>query len=324
MKVVFHSSSPLPVKDYGGIERIVYWHMVELVKQGHEIVLIGHPDCQVSADGIEHLPYAPSDLGWENLIPADTDIAHLSYNHQVSSGLPTLSTVHGNAQIGEKLRKNSVFVSKKHAQNHGGEFFVYNALDFSEYPFDDKREIKWDHFLFLAKASWRVKNLKHTIKACSSAKKALEIIGGRGLLPRPRIKSHGIVGGSKKLEIINQCDALIFPVRWQEPFGIAIIEAMALGLPVIGSSYGSLPELITNDTGIICKNFEELCQAVATDHSSRFSPSKIRESVQKRFNISDHTRSYIQLYEKILSGESLHQSKLELQASERAETLLPF
>ena len=139
MKIVFHSSTPLPVKAYGGIERIVFWHMVELARQGHEVVLIGHPDSDVSSYGIEHIPYAASDLDWEELIPSDVDIAHLSYNHSVRSGLPTVSTVHGNGQIGEKLLENSVFVSKRHAEIHGSDVFVHNALDFNEYPFEEKK-----------------------------------------------------------------------------------------------------------------------------------------------------------------------------------------
>ena len=53
MKVVFFHNVKLPVLKYGGIERILYWHMVELVKQGHKVVYIGHPESQVQDKGIE-------------------------------------------------------------------------------------------------------------------------------------------------------------------------------------------------------------------------------------------------------------------------------
>ena len=324
MKIVFHSATPLPVKAYGGIERIVFWHMVELVKQGHDVVLIGHPECAVKEFGIEHIPYAESDLGWEKLIPEDVDLAHLSYNHKVTTGLPTLSTVHGNGQLGEMLLENSVFVSKRHAKIHGGEVFVHNALDLNEYEFNDKKEVHWERFLFLAKASWRVKNLKQCVRACRRGRKSLDIIGGKNLIPWPKIKSHGLVGGSKKLEIMNNCDALLFPVRWEEPFGIAIIEAMALGLPVIGSPYGSLPEIITEETGIICKNFEELVETVSGKAPRSFSPKTIRSHVEKNFSIKSHTEKYLELYRLVLEGKPLHSKALELQGNKRAETLLPF
>ncbi|MBK23056.1 MAG: hypothetical protein CME70_03530 [Halobacteriovorax sp.] len=324
MKIVFHCATPLPVKTYGGIERIVFWHMVELSRLGHKVVLIGHPDSDVKKFGIEHIPYANADLDWERLIPLDTDIAHLSYNHQVRSGLPTLCTVHGNGQLGERFLPNSVFVSKRHAQIHGAKEFVHNALDFSEYPFNEDKEINWNRFLFLAKGSWRVKNLRHCIRACRRTKKHLEIIGGRSLFPWPRIKSHGFVGGKEKLSIMENCDALLFPVRWEEPFGIAIIEAMAMGLPVIGSPYGSLPELVTEELGIICKNFEELVMYLSTDNSKKFNPRKIRETAKERFSIEKHSKAYLEYYEKILSGQELHSTAPKLIGQKRAESLLDF
>lgn len=323
MKIVFHSVNPLPVKAYGGIERIVFWHMVELVRQGHQVVLIGHPDCEVNAYGIEHIPYALSDLDWEKLIPSDTDIAHLSYNHIVRTGLPTICTVHGNGQLGEKFTENSVFVSKRHAQVHGGEVYVHNALDFKEYPFIEKK-LEWNRFLFLAKASWRVKNLRHCVRACRRAKKSLEVVGGKNLIPWPRITSHGFVGGKEKLDIINRCDAMLFPVRWEEPFGIAMIESMALGLPVIGSKYGSLPEIITEETGVLCQDFNELCQVVSNEPPREFKPANIRAYAENKFSIQGHTKAYVDLYDKVLAGEKLHQSQPELQGHKRAETLLDF
>lgn len=324
MKIVFHSTAPLPVKAYGGIERIVFWHMRELARLGHQVVLIGHRDSQVSEYGIELIPYAKADLDWEMLIPADSDIAHLPYNHTVRSGLPTLSTVHGNGQMGEVFNKNSVFVSKRHAEIHGGKVFIHNALDFSEYPFDESKKLEWNRFVFLAKASWRVKNLKHCIKACRRAKKDLDIIGGKSLIPWPRIHSHGILGGQKKLEILKEADALLFPVRWEEPFGIAIIEAMSLGLPVIGSQYGSLKEIINDQVGVTCKNFEEFSDLIKNGPKQAFDPQVIRSYAEKNFSISSHTKGYLELYEQVIKGIDLHTQKPQFKGQNRAESLLPF
>jgi glycosyltransferase involved in cell wall biosynthesis len=324
VKVVFHSTAPLPVKAYGGIERIVFWHMRELVRTGHEVVLIGHPDSKVSDFGIQLIPYAKADLEWEKLIPSDADVAHLPYNHKVRTGLPTVSTVHGNAQIGEVLNKNSVFVSKRHAEIHGGEVFIHNALDLSEYPFDDNKKLNWDRFVFLAKASWRVKNLKHCIKACRSSKKDLDIIGGKSLIPWPRVHSHGILGGAQKLEILKKSDVLLFPVRWEEPFGIAIIEAMSLGLPVIGSKYGSLKELINKDVGVTCNNYEEFSSLIKDGPKVDFNPKTIRSYVENNFSITEHTKKYLELYKQVCLGLDLHSTELGLKGQVRAETLLPF
>ena len=107
MKVIFQHDNPLPVKKYGGIERMLFWHMKELVKQGHEVKIIGHPETNLSAYGIDLIPMQGKE--WHNLIPNDADIIHLSYNHIVPSKIPTVVTLHGNGQPGEVFPENTVF-----------------------------------------------------------------------------------------------------------------------------------------------------------------------------------------------------------------------
>ncbi len=324
MKIVFSHSGVLPVIGYGGIERILFWHMVELARLGHKVVLIGHPDSRVKEYGIELIPMKMEGKEWTTQIPQDADIVHLSYNYRVPGKIPTIITVHGNGQPGEIFDKNSVFVSKKHAEVHGSTQFVHNAIDLAEYPYEPKKNREWKHFLFLAKASWRVKNLKDSVKAARSAGKHLHVAGGRWWGLSRFVHNHGIVGGEEKMRIIRNCDFMVFPVRWQEPFGIAVIEAMSQGLPVIGSPYGSLPELITKDVGFIAKNHEELARLVKEDHSKTFDPDKIRRYVEENFNVNKHALSYLELYKKVISGESLNETNPTYQFSQRAEDLLPF
>lgn len=323
MNIVLHFENILPVKTYGGIERIVFWHMCELVKHGHRVTLIGHPQSQVSKYGIHHIPIDLNDKdGWIKLIPDNTDIIHLNYNHDPQIGIPVINTVHGNGKVGESFTQNSVFVSKKHAENHNAQAFVYNAVDFSEYPFI-RKDLNWDRFLFLAKASWRVKNLNQAVKACRNSHKHLEVIGGRWWGLSRYIHNHGIIGGIDKLKIMSQCDCLIFPVRWHEPFGIAVIEAMSQGLPVIGSPYGSLPELITSNTGFIAQNYHEL-ESMVKSNSKKFDAEEIRKSVEERFNITKHAVAYLELYKQVISGKKLNSQNPSWAFTSRAENLLPF
>ena len=309
---------------YGGIERILFWHMIELVKLGHKVVLIGHPESKVQSFGIELIPLTIQIQKWESLIPSDADIIHLSFNHLVPGKIPTISTVHGNGQIGEVFDENSVFVSKKHAEIHGSTQYVHNAIDLSEYPFKPKIERKWEHFLFLAKASWRVKNLSDAVKAARKTHKHLHVAGGRWWGLSRYVHNHGIVGGDKKMDIIRSCDFMVFPVRWHEPFGIAVIEAMSQGLPVIGSSYGSLPELITEDVGFIAKNYSELESFIRHDFSKKFDPIKIRKYVEDNFAINQHTLKYLELYKRVMRGEKLNPVKPTYKFERRAEDLLDF
>ena len=122
----------------------------------------------------------------------------------------------------------------------------------------------------------------------------------------------------------NPLAMVVVPVRWEEPFGIAVIEVMSQGLPVIGSPYGSLPELISKEVGFIAKNHFELEALVSGDHSAKFNPDIIRKHVEDNFAIKKHAESYVELYKKVINGESLNTTPPTYKYSKRAEELLPF
>ncbi|MDH5580760.1 MAG: glycosyltransferase [Bdellovibrionales bacterium] len=299
MKILFESSAVLPVLKYGGTERIIYWLMKELVKKGHEVTLIGHPQSDVENIGVRLIPNVENLADWRSLIPPDIDLIHLFYTPAIKLDIPFIVTIEGNGQVGEVFHPNTVFISKKHMEIHGGEYFVYNGLDLAEYPFV-KRKTGWRHFMFLAKASWKVKNLKDCIKAVKRNKKFLDIAGGKGFSFNGRIKYFGMVDDTKKKELFLRNDALLWPVRWHEPFGIAMIEAMAMGLPVIGSTYGSLPEVISAKTGILCKNYDDFEKAIS-HQENLFNPEEIREYVEEKFSSEVMASNYLKVYEKVLS-----------------------
>ncbi|MBH49004.1 MAG: hypothetical protein CME71_12625 [Halobacteriovorax sp.] len=320
MKVIFSHPHPLPVLKYGGSERILFWHMKELAKQGHQVVLIGHESSDVERYGIELIPIDHDN--WMSQIPKDADIVHMFTNTEIP-GIPTLITIQGNGKPGEVFSRNTVFLTKKHAAIHGSDVFVYNALDFDEYPWHESLAKKsWGNFLFMAKGSWSVKNLKHCIKAAKQSKKHLHIGGGKAFLPSKYIHSYGMVGGEEKLSIMNKCDALLWPVRWHEPFGIAVIEAMALGQAVIASPYGSLPELVTKESGIIVNNYQELVAAMSGE--KRFDAKAIRAYVEQNFAIENLTKQYVALYQRVIAGEKLNEKNPCWNQPHDSEHLLDF
>lgn len=324
LKIVFVHAGILPVKTYGGTERILFWHMCELVRQGHQVTLIGHPQSEVAMHGIELIALeAAKKDDWGSLIPIDASIVHLQYNWQKALRVPHINTVHGNGKLGEVFYPNSVFVSQRHAQIHQAQAYIHNAIDLREYPYQAPKNQQWEQFLFLAKASWRVKNVKHAVKACKRNQKHLYIAGGKVFSLSKYIHNEGFVGGDRKMKLLRSTDALIFPVRWEEPFGIAVIEAMSQGRPVIGSSYGSLKELITPQTGMICHNYKEL-EAALAGGENRFNPDVIRKYVEDHFDISDYTKKYVAAYLKVIAGEQLNSTAPVFAGPKRAEDLLPF
>ncbi len=191
------------------------------------------------------------------------------------------------------------------------------------YPFIPSKNNTWKDFLFLAKASWKVKNLEACIQVSKENKTHLHIAGGKKFSFSRLIKSYGIVDQEKKLELLRHCDALLWPVRWHEPFGVAIIEAFSQGKPVFSSEYGSLPELIGPKTGKTFKNLKDFCEYLKNP-SDIYSPDEIRCHFEENFSSTLMAKRYVQYYEKVIRGEKINERKPSWIFEKDPEDLLPF
>jgi glycosyltransferase involved in cell wall biosynthesis len=196
--------------------------------------------------------------------------------------------------------------------------------------------------LFLANARWNVKNLKDCIKASYSNKKYLFVAGGNifdGISVFRENKTHrylnvglfysfspyihylGMLEQSKKLPLFKKIDALLWPVKWHEPFGIAVIETLSQGIPVFSSAYGSLPELIPEYCGRICSTYEEFDNVISQENMN-FNSHDIRNYCIKNFSSSVMADNYLTYYERILSGEEIN--KTPPYSDNPENLLLPF
>jgi glycosyltransferase involved in cell wall biosynthesis len=265
----------------------------------------------------------------EQQIPKDVDVVHF-HSNPPKDGIsqPYVSTLHGNTNAQTVLNKQTIFISQNHAARHGSEVFVHNGLDWSEYQKPDLSITRrWFHFL--GKASWRLKNVVGAIDTVKKTKQErIHILGGTRLnfsmgfrwTLSPRARFHGTVGGAEKDTLLNQSKGLVFPVRWHEPFGLTIIESLYFGCPVFGTPYGSLPELVHNDVGILSASRDELTTAV---EASSFSPQVCHEYAQEQFNSHRMAEEYLQYYDKVLQGDTLHNDTLRL-VQTQTEKFLPW
>ena len=157
-----------------------------------------------------------------------------------------------------------------------------------------------------------MKNFHGAVAAARRAGLELRVIGSRDWPLRLQrwwppirgVRYYGLLGKPEKEELLSRARCLIFPVRWEEPFGLAVTEALVSGAYVVATPYGSLPEIVTPETGALSAKMVELAEAVK--HPQRFSPAACRDRVLRGgFTHLDTARKYLGYYERILTHGSL-------------------
>lgn len=309
MNILLVNLASIPVFAYGGTERVI-WDL------GKGLAELGHAITYLVPEG-STCPFArvipiQKDRPWNAQIPTDIDLVHFHFDPRENIDRPWLMTEHTNNQQNPPLPLNTVFVSANHAARYGSNVFVRNGLDWSNYPLPMlQTKEKGPRYHFLGKAAWRVKNVQGAIDIALAAGVELDVLGGNRLNIKrgfrwtwsPRIHFHGMVGGPTKFDLLNQSKGLIFPVRWHEPFGLAVIESLYFGAPVYATPYGALPELVTPDVGVLSTSGERLVDAIARGN---FNPRACHEHARQNFSHQSMAKQYINIYERILAGECLH------------------
>lgn len=302
MKIVHVIWTQFPVEAYGGTERVCYWLAKAQAELGHEVTVLCRRGSKLPFAQTREIPDSISEL--DSHLPPGTEIVQLYGTPKYRIDVPYLVNIGGNGEPGEEFSPNTVFVSKNHAERHQWTEFVHNGVDLSEYPLHRTKE---NYLLFLAKASWRVKNLKGAIQIARKAGIPLEVAGGRAPFWqhwRGGVHSNGMVGGAKKLALLQGAKALLFPVLWHEPFGLAVIEALACGTPVVATPYGSLPEIVNSSCGRLADSFEGLVEAV---QNLSFSPESCRKRVEENFTHLHMAEKYLFYYKKVLTNGRLRE-----------------
>lgn len=316
MNIVLFHPACLPVRNYGGVERVVLWLAQGLAQRGH-CVWVAALRGSLLPSGIKILPMEKNKISaWDllPLLPPETDVVHFMAPPEegVLAKLKCsyLVTIHGNGRSGETFPLNTVFISHNHASRHHSEVFVYNGVDPAEFDFSPLE--KSDEFLFLSKTHLRTKNVRGAIRMAQASGAQLRVAGGhRPWLERlrtvydKRIRWEGSVGGPRKSALLSRAKGFVFPILWDEPFGLVVIEALISGTPVLANPRGSLPELVSPEVGALVKNEDEWRHWLS-QKTLPWKPETCRKWALEKFNFNRMAEDYEGLYKRVNQGENLN------------------
>lgn len=317
MHILIVNTGKIPVTNYGGTERVIWYLGKALVSMGHQVTYLVEEGSHCDFASVLFLNPAKR---LAEQVPESVDLVHFQFSPNEAIEKPHLVTVHGNCNDFREFDLNTVFVSRNHAARFGSTSFVHNGLDWNDYGQPDLGNLR-SYFHFLGNAAWRVKNVRGSIAVIQATRhEKLKVLGGTRLNFRmgfrltlsPRVTFCGMVGGAAKNDLLRGSKGLIFPVRWHEPFGLAIIESLYFGCPVFGTPYGALPELVPSEVGHLSASASELARQV--EDAGRYDRKKCHEYAAEHFNAQKMAQAYLEKYEQVLNGRPLNTAPPKLTA----------
>lgn len=327
----------VPPADYGGTELFVAQLAEGLVKKDVEIIVYTNGDSTTNVERrwryeqaqwpikqdqfasfkeLDHTAWAIHDAA------GDCDLLHI----QSAIGLPctqfvrrpVVCTLHGphHPQLTSLYQRypsvHYVCISNFQCSEEDLPLksTIYHGIDVNQYRLVEKKQ---QYLSFIG----RIAPIKGTHIAIEVAKRCgipLKIAGDIQPVFREyfeaKIKPHldgsfieyiGLADLKAKNELLGNSMAMLFPIQWNEPFGLVMVEAMACGTPVLAMPGGSVPEIVKDGvSGYVCRTVPQMVKHVK---DLRFDPVSLRRYVSENFSLDRMVSSYAELYRRALSGE---------------------
>ena len=303
MHVAVASHHRLPVKGYGGTERIVTALAQGLVTLGHRVTLIAPPGTALPGTTLVAVPgkaFRDPKFSLSPYVPRDADLLHAHFVvRAVPPGPPFLQTLYGNLKAGEPVPPQNVFLSANHAGRNGSTVFVYAGLDPGEFRFE---AVKEDYDFFIGRLH-HAKGYHWAIEGAQRTGRRLLLAGGWRPTFSKGIKYVGEVDGARKTELLARARCLWMPALWDEPFGLTNIEALFSGTPVLGTRRGALPEILTPEVGALCDTLDEMVEASKTIDTR--DPARCRAHAERYFTHLVMAEEYVRFYRHLLDTGAL-------------------
>ncbi|MCC5601697.1 glycosyltransferase family 4 protein [Nostoc favosum] len=327
----------VPPPNYGGIELVVSRLTDELVRRGHKVTLFASGDSQTLAhleavypralrldpNVKEYAVYEMLELSQVYQSAAQFDIIH---SHVGISALPlaslitatsTVHTLHNDFTTDNRhafsYHKKQPYVSISNSQRQIDLNYidtVYNGIELADYPLVAQPS-EPPYLAFLGRFSPE-KGPQHAIAIAKQSGWRLKMAGKvdvqdskffeqeiAPLIDGQQIEYLGEINHAEKTELLGNAAITLFPISWQEPFGLVMIESMATGTPVIAMNFGSAPEVIAHGkTGFICKSYSEMAAMIPL--ALELNRQTCRKYVENNFSVSQMVNGYEAVYRQII------------------------
>ena len=377
MTLLFLAELTKPVSPHGGggVNKIVYYLVEELIKKKYEVVLFASGDSETSAKLVPVVPVHLDQIkGLESKVKDLLKVKSVSslfnylnknisnkiviHNHLVwryhvfseNIHYPTITTLHNNPlsdyanDVYSKLSNNNYLISISKNQsrivsNSGVKIYknIYHGIPLNLFNFSPDNKNTNNTLFYIGRIS-EGKGLGEIIDIAKRYNKTLIIAGDKDdkevdyfnyimnkIKENKNLRYYGELHLNKKNEIISKSKLFLFPIKWEEPFGLVTIESMACGTPVVAYARGSIPEVVKDgETGFIVNSSEKdirgnwiikktgiegLCEAVERIYSMPAEQyqemrRKCREHVDRNFSVEKMVNEYKIVYEKMLATNS--------------------
>lgn len=329
----------IPPKGYGGTEAVVAALVDQLVARGHHVTLVASGERGTAAQGyVKIYEDPPSHLLGHDVMPelvnaaaaqaalADLDLDVIHDNSAAgplsarARRCPTVVTMHGpvagnNGEYYRRLGSSIELVAISDAQRRQApdlpwSGMVHNAIDVSSFPFNADKQ---DYLLWMGRFS-PDKAPDLAIEIARRAGRKIILAGKLNEQPEreyfesavkpllgPDAEYVGEADATYKRELFANAAALIFPIQWEEPFGMVMAESLATGTPVVATPRGSVPEIVRDGVnGFIRPDVDGLVEAVG--HLDRIDPYVCRADAEKRFDLPVMAAGYERVYRSVMRG----------------------
>jgi glycosyltransferase involved in cell wall biosynthesis len=330
----------VPPQFYGGTERIVAYLIDALIAQGHDVTLFASRDSITSARLVpcaaqalrlnaavhDPIPYYMLMLDKVRSTAAQFDILHFhidQFHFPIFRDVAarTLTTLHGRQDLPDLKHLYEGFpemplVSVSNTQREP----VFDANFVATVPHGIPRNLltptliaHGGYLAFLGRISPekrvdRAIAIAHTVGlplriAAKVDRVDEEYFKGEiaPLLDQPGIEFIGEIDECQKGRFLGDAGALLFPIDWPEPFGLAMIEAMACGTPVLAFRNGSVPEVVEDGiTGYVVDSLEEaVCRIGSVLALDR---AQVRRRFEQRFTAERMALDYLKVYSRLIGA----------------------